>query len=180
MKANEKKLVILAALVFAALVLFRLVPWAQAYYVEGQNEIARLERQIDRYRNLIEETGRWMEREESMRERVAGLDAWVFKGSTPPLIASSVQQELRKAGVASNVSVRSLSAPRYEYTDGWLRVNQQMTFTIDQDNILKFLNLLEQTRPRLLVTEFSISRNRREYTGNITVTGFSKLPGAKG
>jgi len=49
-----------------------------------------------------------------------------------------------------------------------------MDFTIEQGNILKFLNLLENSKPRLHVTEFSINRNRRQYSGSITVTGFSK------
>jgi hypothetical protein len=59
--------------------------------------------------------------------------------------------------------------------DGWLMVSQEMDFTIEQEKILTFLSLLELSRPRLHVTEFSINRNRRQFLGSITVTGFSKL-----
>ncbi len=55
-------------------------------------------------------------------------------------------------------------------------VSQEMDFVIDQEKILPFLDKLEQSRPRLHVTEFSINRNRRQFLGSITVTGFSKIP----
>jgi len=39
---------------------------------------------------------------------------------------------------------------------------------------LPFLELLKNSEPKLHITEFSINRNRRQFTGSITVTGFSK------
>jgi len=55
-----------------------------------------------------------------------------------------------------------------------LMVTQEMDFVIEQEKILPFLELLKNSEPKLHITEFSINRNRRQFTGSITVTGFSK------
>jgi len=81
---------------------------------------------------------------------------------------------LRQAVDEADLLVRQYSTPRFSETEGWLMVIQEMDFVIEQENILKFLDLLENSRPKLHITEFNINRNRRQYTGSITVTGFSK------
>jgi len=49
-----------------------------------------------------------------------------------------------------------------------------MDFVIEQEKILPFLELLKNSEPKLHITEFSINRNRRQFTASISVTGFSK------
>ena len=107
---------------------------------------------------------------------MAALESWVFTGQDQNLIGSGVQRSLRQVVEEAGVLPRSYSTPRYTELDGWLMVSQEMDFVIDQEKILPFLDKLEQSRPRLHVTEFSINRNRRQFLGSITVTGFSKIP----
>ena len=92
------------------------------------------------------------------------------------LIGTSVQRQLRQAVEEAGVVPRSYNTPRLAELEGWIMVTQEMDFVIEQENILKFLDLVEASRPKLLVTEFSINRNRRQYTGSIMVTGFAKRP----
>jgi hypothetical protein len=53
-------------------------------------------------------------------------------------------------------------------------VSQQMDFSVDQASILPFLNALQESRPRLHVSAFKVDRNRRQFTGSITVVGFGR------
>ena len=173
MKRNEKQLIILAGALFLLVLIVRIVPLLMDEYREGQAEIARLEDRIDRFRTLIAETDEWMEREALKRAEVAELETWVFEGDNPNLVGSSVQRTLRQAVEKAGISIRSMDVASFSRVDGWLQVNQNMDFILDQNEILPFLEAVEQLRPRLHVTAFNVTRNRRQYTGSITVTGFS-------
>ena len=174
MKPSEKKLIGLAAAVFVILVVVQGIPYLRNSYQDGKDEIAFLEQRIDRLRKLVEEAPFIKDEEAAVREQMAALENWVFTGQDPNLIGSSVQRSLRQAVEEAGVSPRSYSTPRYSQVEGWLVVSQEMDFVIEQENILEFLELLDNSRPKLHVTEFSINRNRRQYLGSITVTGFSK------
>jgi len=174
MKSNEKKLVGLALLLLLALITVRVVPSLKTSYEDGLKEIELLEQQIARLQFMVEEFFIIQDREASRREDVAVLESLMFTGQDPNLIGSGVQRQLRQAVDEAGLLVRQYSTPRFIEIDGWLLVVQEMDFVIEQEKILQFLNLLENSSPKLHITEFNISRNRRQYTGSITVTGFSK------
>ena len=174
MKSKEKKLVGLAAILFLLVVIVRVIPLLKDSYDEGLDEMEFLEQRIGRLRVLVEEAPFIVDEEIAKREEVAAMEGWVFTGQNSNLIGTSVQRQLRQAVEEAAVLPRSYNTPRIAETDGWILVKQEMDFVIEQENILKFLDLLENARPKLHVTEFSINRNRRQYTGSVTVTGFSK------
>ncbi len=174
MKSKEKKLIGLAGIIFLVVVVVRVIPLLMDSYDEGLDEIDFLEQRIERLRFLVEEAHFIVDEEAEKRAEVAVLEDWVFTGQDSNLIGTSVQRQLRQAVEEADVTPRSYNTPRIAETRGWILVTQEMDFVIEQENILKFLELLENSRPKLHVTEFSINRNRRQYTGSITVTGFSK------
>ena len=174
MKSNEKKLVALAGLLFLVVLVVRIVPVMKESYNDGLEEIDFMEQRIQRLRYLIEEAPFIVDEEALKRQEFAAMEAWVFTGQDPNLIGSSVQRQLRQAVDGADLIVRQYSTPRFAETEGWLVVTQEMDFVIEQENILEFLRLIEEARPKLHITEFNINRNRRQYTGSITVTGFSK------
>lgn len=172
MKPTERKLLLLAGMMFALVLVVRVVPLLYGYYRQGQDEIALLEERVERSRQLILDTQLWMEREALKRAEIADLESWVFQGANPNLIGNSVQRALRQAMEQSNLRVMETSVARYNYTGDWLMVSQDMNFSLEQRQILPFLNALQEMRPKLHVTALSINRNRRQYTGSITVVGF--------
>src|SRR5690606_7507082 len=138
-------------------------------------EIARLENRIANSRQLIEETGRWIEREQDMRAQVELLSAWAFTGSSANFIVTSVQRQLTRTANEAGLTVRETPLPNYVESGDWVVVNQEISFLLDrQDDIVKFLGALEKSAPHLFVTDFSISRNRRQYVGSLVVTGFGR------
>ncbi len=174
MKNNDKKLVAVAAILFLLVVIVRVIPLLKESYNEDLQEIEFLEQRIARMRSLMEEAPFIKDDEAARREEVAALASWTFTGQDPNLIGTSVQRQLRQAVEEAGVLPRSYNTPRIAEAEGWLLITQEMDFVIEQNAILQFLDLLENSRPRLHVTEFTINRNRRQYTGSITVTGFSK------
>lgn len=174
MKSKEKKLAGLAAILFLTVVIVRVIPLLKDSYDDGLAEIDFLEQRIARLRMLVEEAPFIKDEEALKREQVAALETLIFTGQDQNLIGNSVQLQLRQAVAEAGVQARSYNTPRLSETDGWLLISQEMDFTIEQDNILQFLELLENSRPRLHIAEFSINRNRRQFTGSITLTGFSK------
>jgi General secretion pathway protein M. len=175
MKPRERQLVLFAGILFALVLILRVVPALVGYYQQGREDIALLEERIARYQALAAATAEWQERAQLKNIEVSELQSWIFQGSDANLIGNSVQRSLRAAVERSNLGIREMSVARYNYVGDWLMVTQDMNFTLNQEDILPFLNALQELRPRLFVQSFTITRNRRQYTGSITVTAFGRV-----
>jgi Type II secretion system (T2SS), protein M subtype b len=174
MKRSEKQLVAILGVLFALVLVVRVVPLLFDYYRQGREDIALLQERVERYRTLIVETSQWQEREQLKTAEVTDLQNWVFAGTDANLVSSSVQRSLRQLVASTGVELRETGVARYSYVGDWLMVEQDMDFALDQEAILPFLQALQAARPRLQIAAFSINRNRRQYTGELTVVGFSR------
>jgi hypothetical protein len=175
MKRRERQLVVSAAVIFGLLLALRVVPALIDYYQQGRDDIALLQERITRYQGLAAATGEWQDKQRLKTLEVSELQSWVFNGSDANLIGNSVQRSLRSAVESAGLGVREMSVARYNSVGKWLMVTQEMSFTLEQDNILPFLTALQDLRPRLFVQSFTVSRNRRQFTGTIAVTGFGRV-----
>lgn len=174
MKPQERKLLLLLGVLAVVVLVVRVVPLIADWYTRGQEDIALLQERIERYQQLIVDTDMWKQRELLKQAEVAEYANWVFQGDNPSLLGPSVQRSLRQTAEQSGITVREMKVARFGGVDDWLVVTQEMDFTLDQQNILPFLHALAEQRPRLFITAFTMAHNRRQFTGNITVTGFSR------
>jgi hypothetical protein len=174
MKRSEKNLLILAGVLFALVLVVRILPMLFDYYRQGREDIALQQERVERLRTLIVETSQWQEREQLKQAEVTDLESWVFPGTDPNLVSSSVQRALRQLAAGSGAELREIGVARYSYVGEWLMVEQDMNFALAQEAILPFLRALDASRPHLNVSAFSINRTRRQYTGSLTVVGFSR------
>lgn len=179
MKNQEKKLLLLFGVLAVLVLVVRVVPLLGDYYRQGQQDIALLQERVQRYEQLIADTEVWKERELLKQAEVDEYATWVFQGDNPSLVGPSVQRSLRQAVEQSGISVREMSVARFARSDDWLVVSQDLSFTLEQDNILPFLSTLAAQRPRLFVTAFTVAQSRRQFTGSLTVTGFSRALAAQ-
>ena len=157
MKSNERKLLLLLGVLFAAVLVVRVLPLAYNYYREGRSEIASLEDRIERYETLIQEEEQWKEREVLKQAEIADLEGGIFPGGNPNLVGNNLQRSLRQAADQAGVRVREMRVAQYRYVGDWLMVSQEMSFTLEQSQILPFLNALQQLRPRLHVAAFNVA-----------------------
>ncbi len=174
MKRNEKQLVMVCAALAVLVLLVRVLPMALDYYRSGRDEIAMLKDRVERYRTLIVDTGQWQQREQLKNAEVTDMQTWIFPGSDPNLISSSIQRSLRQLMSESSVELREAGVARYSYVGKWLMVEQDMSFSLNQPAVLPFLRALDAARPRLQLSAISIARNRKQFTGSLTVVGFAR------
>jgi hypothetical protein len=173
---REQNIMKLAGVVALLFVLSQGVPGLRQYYAEGQQEISQLRDAIAREQRLIEETDRWLSRQEELAVIRPTLNSQVFSGNNAPLIAAAIQRQVRQIASEHGINITANRLAESEQGAGWLRVNQGLSFSMtDQNALLPFFKALEAGEPYLGVSAFSLRRSRDRYTGEMTVVGFSPI-----
>ena len=178
---RERNILIMAGLVALVFAANNLIPAIQDFYEQREANIENIQLEVERESRLIEDTVRWRERRvvaEAMREE---LETQLFTGNTVPIIEANIQRSLSQLARDTGISVNSTRLAERLQTGDWLLISQEMSFRTDNAaNTIRFLQQLENSVPRLHVSEFSLNRNRNQYTGSITVVGFARSEGLAG
>jgi hypothetical protein len=173
---KERYRIILFSSLLILLVIIYVIPWLWSLYHRQLLEISQSEQRIQRYEKLIEDTELLQERVLTKQREVDAFSDWAFKGNNQALMGTSLQQTLRKVVDASGVTIREMSVTRFSKLEGrnesWTLILQDMSFALEEKQILSFLKELEAQRPKLFITTFSLQQNRRQINGNLTVVGF--------
>ncbi len=181
MTRREKTILYAGAAVVVLMVLLRGLPVAGDIYAERKENIALIRDDIAREQNLAAATDEWRQQRDDIEVRLAQLEAQVFEPSTLPLLTANLQRIVRQYANDANISITSTKLAEPLQTDGWLLVEQELSFTMNnQSNSLGFLRRLEESQPWLGVTSLTMRRNRNQYSGSITVVGFSRSASIEG
>lgn len=173
--SREKNILRLALVFVVLMILTNGVPALRDLYVERSATLQQLRDEIAREQRLIEDEDLWNQRRENIQSQIEDLQAQVFQTGTVPMLTANIQRLVRQYANESGVTIISTRLAESEESDGWLKVKQSMSFALDnQSNTLGFLNSFETSRPYLGVTSFSMRHSRNQYTGDITVVGFSR------
>ena len=173
--ARERNILLLAAVVAVVLVLARVVPAVQDLHQRRAARVEEMTLAITREERLIADAQVWRDRRLAAQTQQASMESQIFSGDTIPLIEANIQRDLSQHARNSGLTVSSTRlAERLESAD-WLLISQEMSFrTPDAGNTVVFLQRLENSAPRLQVRDFSLDRNRNQYSGAITVVGFAR------
>jgi hypothetical protein len=175
---REKNILILAGCVAVVFIGSSGWPAVQSFYAQRQANIESVEIDIAREQRLIENTASWRERRVDVESMIAELGNQIFSGETIPIVEANIQRSLSLLARESGITVSSTRLADRLITDDWLLIRQEMSFrTSDQTNIVRFLERLEKSVPRLRVTGFTVNRSRNQYSGSITVVGFARSEG---
>lgn len=176
--SREKNILLLAGLVALTFAASTLFPQIKASYQQREDSIEAVLLDISREQRLIEDMLRWRERRVEAEEKTAELEKQIFSGGTVPIVEANIQRALSAFARDSNITVNSTRLAEQLETNGWLMISQEMSFrTTNAGNTVAFLEKLDSSEPRLLVSEFSINRSRNQYSGSITVVGFARSEG---
>lgn len=177
---REKNILMLAALVAVVFFLTSMSPAVAAFYRERAENIDRVSLDIEREQRLIAESDAWQARRQAAEQTQAELERQIFTGGTLPVIEANIQRELSADARESGITVNSTRLAERIEADGWVLISQEMSFsTNNAANTVSFLQKLDESEPRLRVTDFSVSRSRNQYAGSITVVGFARIPRAE-
>jgi hypothetical protein len=167
------KLLILAAGFLAVTLVFRIVPGYFSTWSTLKADRESLRQELEYYRDLIDDETKLEARAAEIAGIVAGIEDTVFQVPSS-LLGSEVQAIIRNIGGRSGVEVREMRVAEVESIEDWLRVSQELSFTIDQRGILPFLNALRAHRPRLYISHFTVTRSRQQFVGSATIQAFSR------
>ena len=141
---REQNIMKLAGIVALLFLLSQGVPGLRQYYSEGQREISQLRDAIAREERLIEETDRWLSRLEELEVIRPTMSDQVFSGNNAPLIAAAMQRQVREIASEYGINITANRLAEAEQGAGWLRVNQGLSFSLtDQNVLLSFFEALE-------------------------------------
>ena len=176
--ARERNILTLASIVAVIFIGTAIFPAIHAVYQERQEAIEGLLLNINIEQRLIENTQSWLERRVELERRAQELEQQIFSGDTIPLVEADISGDLSRYTRNSGITVGSTRLAERLETDGWLMISQEISFrTNEVNNTLGFLDSLENSSPRLFVTDFTINRARNQFSGTITVIGFARSEG---
>lgn len=175
MTNREKKILLLAAAIGAIFIINQAFPALRETYADRSAEIAEIKSRIDREQRLFSDSEQWQERREKTQLEQAVLEKSIISETTVPLVSTNIQRVVRDYATASGISITSTKLAESMRADDWLLVEQELSIqTAAQGNVLEFLRSIESSTPKLGITQFSLRRNRNQYSGTITVIGFSR------
>ncbi len=179
MTKREKNILILASVVGVVFILTQGLPSIKSFYGDRNDRISQLETDVQRQQRLIEDAQLWSERREAVQLRSTDLGERLFQENSIPLISANIQRLVREYATEAGVNITSTKLAESMSADGWLLVEQELSILTDsQGNIMDLLNSIETSDPLLGVSDFSVRRNRNQYSGTITVVGFSRSDNA--
>jgi hypothetical protein len=175
---RERNILILAVIIAVVFAATSIYPALTDVYQGREQTLEQLQLDIEREQRLIANTADWRERRVAVELAMAELETQTFDGETIPIIEANIQRELSLHARESQITVASTRLAETLETDGWLLISQEMSYrTIDAANTVNFLQKLEQALPRLRVIDFNVNRSRNQYSGSITVAGFTRSEG---
>ncbi len=175
---RERNIFILAGIVAIAFAITSLLPALQGFHQQRSDRIDDINLQIERERRLFDESISWRSRRAEVETIEAGLQNQMFSGETFPVIEANIQRALAQYARDSRISVTSTRLAEQLQSQDWILISQEMAFrTADAANTIDFLESLENSSPRLWVSDFSIDRARNQFSGSITVVGFARSEG---
>ena len=176
---REKRILVLALIVGVVLLVVNGVPALMSWYQARSTAIANLQIEIEREQRLIDDAELWVQRREEAEQSVRELEASLFNAGSVALLTAGIQRQVRQIAGESSLNITSANLAQSRNKDNWILVEQTLSFnTPDQNNVLMFLQRLDNTQPVLKIVGFSMRRNRNLYAGEITVVGFSRTTNA--
>jgi hypothetical protein len=176
MNGANPKLIILGAAMLVATLSLKVVPSLVTGYSELKSDRESLRQELIYYQKLVDDEAKLERRAEEARTLVTGIEESIFY-IPENLLGSELQAIIRTVSVSTGVEIREMRVAKLESFDDWVKVSQDMSFVIQQNRIIPFLNALREYRPRLYVRKFTISRSRQQFIGSLTVEAFSRHPG---
>jgi hypothetical protein len=174
--AVREKNILRAALVLALLLLVSNgLPQLRAIHQERALDITQLRDSIEREQRLIEDAGQWAERRQVTEAQEPELHNKVFSGNSTTMLTAAIQRQLRQLAGEAGINITSTRLAETSQSGDWLKMQQSISFTTtDQTAIMRLLQQLEESQPYLGVVDFSLRRARNQFTGELTVVGFSR------
>ncbi len=176
---KRKYILIGVAVLFLFGLLYRLLPSFQGIQAGGE-EIALKEKQLGKYRQMIEEGDNLEERVISLNQTIKRMESGLLTGKTPSLAAVDIQNILNEIASKSDVEIKTVRVLKPEKMDeeNYLSVPVQFTISSTIRQLKEMLYRIETSPKYLTINKIKISvrhtRGLRQIQSNLTVAGVMK------
>lgn len=176
---KRKYILITVAVLFLFGLLYRLLPSFQGIQAGGE-EIALKEKQLGKYRQMIQEGDNLEERVISLNQTIKRMESGLLTGKTPSLAAVDIQNILNEIASKSDVEIKTVRVLKAGDLDGksYLSVPVQFTTSSTIGQLKKFLYRIETSQKYLTVKKVRINVVRRggskKIRCDVTVAGLMK------
>jgi len=181
---QKKYLLIFVAVLLLFGVIYRFFPFFQGIKEAGAAIVLK-ERQLAKYRQMIQEGDNLQARINSLNRTLKQVESGLLTGDTPALAAVNVQNTLDEVASRSKVEIKSVRVLKPEKMDEekYLAVPVQFTISSTIRQLKEILYRIESSPKYLTVKKIRITvrqRRHRKSLGQIqsdlTVAGVMKLP----
>ncbi|MFM1895641.1 MAG: hypothetical protein RLZZ385_715 [Pseudomonadota bacterium] len=177
---RERNILLMAAAVGVVFLITTLLPTVRDVYQQRSERIEDIRLEIERERRLVDDAAEWRSRRVEVENQLAEMETRIFTGATVPVIEANIQRALTQHARDTGISVTSTRLAERLESETWLLIQQEMSFRTDNAaNTIAFLQKLDESLPRLWVTDFSLDQARNMYNGSITVVGFARREGVQ-
>ena len=177
MTTKEKRLLTIAVVMFVGYMLpFYLLPITQNIYGDYWQSVEKLQQNIERLDGLKERVKYWEEENKHAKQEQQKINASLLPGNTSKLIGAKMQKLVRQLAKNAGMTIKTLEPPDTSLSTGeWLLVIQSVQFEANSKTLMQFLQAINDDKSNLAIVNLDVRNNRKKLTGNIKLTGFSRV-----
>jgi len=181
---QKKYILITAAVLLLFGVIYRFFPFFQGIREAGA-EIVLKERQLAKYRQIVQEGGDLQAKINSLNRTLKHVESGLLTGETPALAAVNIQTTLNEVASGSEVEIKRVQIlkPQKMDEEKYLTVPVQFTISSTIRQLKEILYRIESSSKYLTIKKIRISVHRRrsrkdlgKIQSDLTVAGVMKLP----
>lgn len=157
MGKQRRSIIILGALLLLAGLLYRVFPFWE--YIGGaEEEIAVKEKQIAKYRRMIQEGGGLEGDRKALEQMIEAGESGFLTGETASIAAADVQSIVEGMAKESDVEIKTVRVlkPEAQEKGDYLSIPVQLTLSTDMGPLVHFLYRIETSPKRLTVKALKI------------------------
>lgn len=172
MTKKAQKLLWLAGILFFGYVA---VPFVWQKSKHTLEKIHKQKAEISRLHLLKAEVNKWQQDFETITLQSQTLETNLLSGETRALVSARAQSLLKEYASNSKINLTSVDLPEFVETGEWLLLTQSLKFEANSEQLMDFLQTLQQSKIKFWVVSVDVSVVRANHIiGSLKVSSFSR------
>jgi len=174
-KKEQKSLWLAGILFFGYVIPFEAAPFI---WKEGNQILDKIKKQkaeISRLHLLKAEVNKWQQDFQTVSQQVQTTESSLLNGETRALVSARAQSLLKEYASNSKINLTSVDLPEFVETGEWLLLTQSLKFEANSQQLMDFLQTLQQSTIKFWVVNLDVSVVRANHIiGSLKVSSFSR------
>ncbi|MEY3220351.1 MAG: hypothetical protein RIT27_1708 [Pseudomonadota bacterium] len=176
MTKKERKLLWFAAIMFFGYMIpFEVAPFVWKETKHLLEKVQKQKAEIARLHLLKAEVNKWQQDFETINQQVQTLETSLLSGETRALVSARAQSLLKEYASNAKINLTSVDLPEFVETGDWLLLTQSLKFEANSQQLMDFLQTLQQSLIKFWVVSVDVSVVRANHMiGTLKVSSFSR------